>query len=182
MLKVPKPFASCSGASGGSATTGSGASRRPAAPPGPGASHQMAMEARAHLALIHAQWTPSGKRHISHLILQCFGVVFFCMRKRKKKIRQISGFCSSLLGKDFSVLTLIQALKHQQLQNGFSLRLRKVSPGKKAECGALQRLKTSDGGELAPLGAGPGTFGRREVWEVCCWGQGSRLLGMCHIA
>lgn len=79
-------------------------------------------------------------------------------------------------------MTLIQALKHQQLQNGFSLRLRKVSPGKKAECGALQRLKTSDGGELAPLGAGPGTFGRREVWEVCCWGQGSRLLGMCHIA
>lgn len=79
-------------------------------------------------------------------------------KKKKKKTRQISVFCSSLLGKDFSLLTLIQALKHQQLQNGFSLGLRKISPRKKAECGVLQRLKTSDGGELGCQRTGTSVF------------------------
>lgn len=40
------------------------------------------MQVRARSALIHAQWTPSEKRRIFHLILQCFGVVFFCVSER----------------------------------------------------------------------------------------------------
>lgn len=40
------------------------------------------MQVRAQLARIHAQWTPSEKRHIFYLVLQCFGVVYFCMSGR----------------------------------------------------------------------------------------------------
>ena len=46
----------------------------------------MVMQVRAQLALIHAQWTPSEKRHIFHLIFQCFEVVFFCMSEKLETV------------------------------------------------------------------------------------------------
>lgn len=175
MLKVPKPFASRSGASGGSATTGSGASRHPAAPPGPGASHQMAMEARAHLALIHAQWTPSGKRHISHLILQCFGVVFFCMRKRKKKKNE-TDFCFLFfsLGKGLLFIDTDTGFETPATTKRVFIRAEKNKSQKKAECGVLQRLKTSDGGELGCRRTGTSLIsGSSWCWAWHFWQEGS---------
>lgn len=45
-------------------------------------SGEMVVQGRAQMALIHAQWTPSEKRHIFYVILQCFGLVYFCMSGR----------------------------------------------------------------------------------------------------
>lgn len=79
----------------------------------------MVMQVRARLALIHAQWTPGDKRHIFHLILQCVGVVFFCLSERLETVF----YFFPPPGKGLSLLTLILDLRHQQVQNVFLLEL-----------------------------------------------------------
>lgn len=45
-------------------------------------SQDMMVQVRAQMALIHAQWIPSEKKHIFYSILQCFGAVYFYMSGR----------------------------------------------------------------------------------------------------
>lgn len=156
---------------------GTGASRHPAAPPGPGASHQMAMQVRAHLALIHTQWTPSEKRHISHLILQRFGVVFFCMSKKKKDETDFF-FLFFSLGKGLIFIDTDTGFKTLASTKWVFIRVEKNKSQTRAECGVLQRLKTSDGGELGGQHTGTSlSSGSSWCWARCFWQEGSLLLG-----